>query len=136
MTDPDCLFCKIVAGEIPSKQIHSDDVSITFLDISPWHEGHALVIPRRHVTDALADDAVLAELAPAVVSVGNLLKETLGATACNILTNAGADSGQEVFHAHVHVIPRYADNPGIANLKGSVASDLDEIHARITGNRR
>lgn len=136
MTDPNCLFCKIVAGEIASKQIHSDDASITFLDISPWQEGHALVIPRRHVTDALVDDAVLAELAPAVVAVGNLLKDKLGATACNILTNAGADSGQEVFHAHVHVIPRYADNPGIANLRGVVESDLDQVHARITGNGR
>src|SRR5690606_9147645 len=120
----------------PSKQIHSDDASVTFLDISPWQEGHALVIPRRHVADALADESVLAELAPAVVAVGNLLKERLGASACNILTNAGADSGQEVFHAHVHVIPRYADNPGIANLRGPVESDLDEVHARITGKGR
>lgn len=136
MTESDCLFCRIVSGEIPSKQIHSDDASVTFLDISPWQEGHALVIPRRHVADALADESVLAELAPAVVAVGNLLKERLGASACNILTNAGADSGQEVFHAHVHVIPRYADNPGIANLRGPVESDLDEVHARITGQGR
>lgn len=136
MTDPDCLFCKIVAGEIPSKQIHSDDVCVGFLDISPWQEGHALVIPRRHVTDALADEEVLAELGPAVVKVGNLLRKRLGATACNILTNAGADSGQEVFHAHVHVIPRYADNPGIANLRSRVESDLDDVHARILGNGR
>lgn len=136
MTDPDCLFCKIASGDVPSKQIHSDDVSVAFLDISPWQEGHALVIPRRHVTDALADEEVLAELGPAVVEVGNLLRERLGATACNILTNAGADSGQEVFHAHVHVIPRYADNPGIANLRSSVESDLDDVHARIIGNGR
>lgn len=132
MTDPDCLFCRIIAGQIPSKQIYTDDDVLAFLDINPWQEGHSLVIPRRHVTDALADDAVLAEISPAVVKVGNLLKEKLGATACNILTNAGADSGQEVFHVHVHVIPRYADNPGISNLRGVVDVDLDAIHERIT----
>lgn len=132
MTESDCLFCRIIAGQIPSKQIYTDDDVVAFLDINPWQEGHSLVIPRRHVTDALADDAVLAKISPAVVKVGNLLKEKLGATACNILTNAGADSGQEVFHVHVHVIPRYADNPGISNLRGVVDVDLDAIHERIT----
>lgn len=134
MTDPDCLFCKIVAGEIPSRQIHADEHSITFLDISPWQEGHALVVPRRHVADALSDDDTLATITPAVVAVGRLLKDKLGATGCNILTNAGADSGQEVFHLHVHVIPRYADNPGISNLRGVVEVDQDALHARITGD--
>lgn len=132
MTESDCLFCRIIAGQIPSKQIYADDDVLAFLDINPWQEGHSLVIPRRHVTDALADDAVLAEISPAVVKVGNLLKEKLGATGFNILTNAGADSGQEVFHVHVHVIPRYADNPGISNLRGVVDVDLDAIHERIT----
>ncbi|MCC2593159.1 HIT domain-containing protein [Tessaracoccus sp. OS52] len=131
MSDKDCLFCRMVEGQVPIRQIYSDDIAIAFLDISPWQEGHALVVPRRHVVDVLADDEVLAELSPAVVAVGNLLKDKLSATACNILTNAGADSGQEVFHAHVHVIPRYADNPGIANLRGVVEVDLDAVHARI-----
>lgn len=132
-TADDCLFCRIASGEIPAKQIHTDADTVAFLDINPWQPGHALVIPRRHVVDALADDEVLAQMAPAVVHVGRLLKEKLGASACNILTNAGADSGQEVFHVHVHVIPRYADNPGIANLRTEVAQDLTEVHARITG---
>lgn len=133
MTDPDCLFCRIIAGEVPSKQIYSDDVAVAFLDISPWQKGHALVVPRRHVVDALAADDVLAELSAAVVAVGNLLKDRLGATACNILTNAGPDSGQEVLHAHVHVIPRFPDSPGIANLRGVVDVDLDAVHAAVTG---
>ena len=91
------------------------------------------MIPRRHVVDALADERALAEIAPAVQKVGNLLKEKLGASACNILSNAGADSGQEVFHLHVHVLPRYADNPGIANMRGHIEEDLDSVHARILG---
>lgn len=129
----DCLFCRIIEGEIPSRRIHEDETVIAFLDINPWQLGHTLVIPRRHVVDALADERALAEIAPAVQKVGNLLKEKLGASACNILSNAGADSGQEVFHLHVHVLPRYADNPGIANMRGHIEEDLDSVHARILG---
>ncbi|MDO5094719.1 MAG: HIT domain-containing protein [Propionibacteriaceae bacterium] len=127
----DCLFCRIVADEIPSRRVYENEACLAFLDINPWQPGHTLVIPRRHVIDALTDEAVLAEVAPTVHRVGNLLKERLGATACNILSNAGADSGQEVFHMHVHVLPRYADNPGIANMRGTTADDLADIHARI-----
>ena len=129
----DCLFCRIVEGEIPSKRIHEDETAVAFLDINPWQQGHALVIPRRHVKDVLEDPAALAEIAPAIGTVGDLLKERLGATACNILSNAGADSGQEVFHLHVHVLPRYADNPGISNMRGPVTTDLDQVHARLVG---
>ena len=129
----DCLFCRIVEGEIPSKRIYEDETAVAFLDINPWQQGHALVIPRRHVKDVLEDPAALAEIAPAIGPVGDLLKERLGATACNILSNAGADSGQEVFHLHVHVLPRYADNPGISNMRGPVTTDLDQVHARLVG---
>ena len=129
----DCLFCRIVEGEIPSKRIYEDETAVAFLDINPWQQGHALVIPRRHVKDVLEDPAALAEIAPAIGTVGDLLKERLGATACNILSNAGADSGQEVFHLHVHVLPRYADNPGISNMRGPISDDLDQVHARLVG---
>lgn len=128
----DCLFCAIVAGEIPARMIYEDDAAIAFLDIQPWQEGHALVVPRRHTVDALSDDAVLAEIGPAVARVGRLLKERLGADACNILSNAGPVSGQEVLHTHVHVLPRYADNPGIGGMRGPVASDLDAVWATVT----
>ncbi len=135
MTDPDCLFCRIAAGEIPAKRVYEDDTCIAFLDISPWQKGHTLVIPRRHVPDALADDRVLAEVSPSVVAVARLLQERLDATACNILTNAGPDSGQEVFHAHVHVIPRYPENPGIANLRGEFSESLDDVFETVTRRR-
>ena len=131
----DCLFCRIVEGEIPSKRIYEDETAVAFLDINPWQQGHALVIPRRHVKDVLEDPAALAEIAPAIGTVGDLLKERLGATACNILSNAGADSGQEVFHLHVHVLPRYADNPGISNMRGPVTTDLDQVHAPLDGGQ-
>lgn len=126
-----CLFCRIASGEIPARIIREDETTVAFLDINPWQDGHTLVIPRRHVADVLSDDMVLAELGPAVAAVGRLLEDKLGASACNVLSNAGADSGQEVFHAHVHVLPRYSDSPGIANIRGPVSSDLDAIQARI-----
>lgn len=127
----DCLFCKILAGDIPAKKVYEDDVAFAFLDISPWQEGHTLVVPKRHSTDVLEDDDVLAEIGPAVARVGRLLKEKLGAAACNVLANAGAVSGQEVFHTHVHVIPRYADSPGIGNMRGEVTAGLDEVHQTL-----
>lgn len=128
----DCLFCRIIAGDIPSRKVYEDDDAFAFLDINPWQLGHTLVIPKRHTPDALSDEATLAEVSAAVVRVANLLKERLGATAVNLLSNAGADSGQEVFHTHVHVLPRYADSPGIANIRGRIDVDLDEVHLRIT----
>ncbi len=130
----DCLFCSIIAGDIPSHRIYEDDAVVAFLDINPWQIGHTLVVPRRHTVDALADDDVLAEIGPSVARVGRLLKERLGADACNILSNAGPVSGQEVMHTHVHVLPRYKDNPGIAGMRGRVASSLEDVVRRVVGS--
>ncbi|MBB1509011.1 HIT family protein [Tessaracoccus sp. MC1756] len=127
----DCLFCKIINGDIPSKKIYEDDVAFAFLDISPWQKGHSLVVPKRHTVDILEDDDVLAEIGHAVARVGRLLKEGLGADGFNVLANVGGVSGQEVFHTHVHVIPRYADNPGITNMRGVIDVDLDDVHAAL-----
>ncbi|MDO5676895.1 MAG: HIT family protein [Propionibacteriaceae bacterium] len=127
----DCLFCKIIAGEIPSKKIYEDDVAYAFLDISPWQKGHSLVVPKRHTADVLEDDEVLAEIGHAVARVGRLLKDRLGADGCNVMANVGRVSGQEVFHTHVHVIPRYADNPGIGNMRAEVSVNLDEVHQTL-----
>ncbi|MBK7821447.1 MAG: HIT family protein [Tessaracoccus sp.] len=127
----DCLFCAIAAGDIPSKKVYEDEAAYAFLDIAPWQEGHTLVIPKRHAVDVLEDDAILAEVAPAVARVGRLLKERLGADACNVVSNAGAASGQEVFHAHVHVLPRWDSSPGLSRLKTTVTADLDDVWRRI-----
>ena len=127
----DCLFCALIAGEIPSKRVYEDDAALAFLDIAPWQEGHTVVVPKRHTVDVLADDDALAEIAPAVARVGRLLKERLGADACTVLSNAGAASGQEVFHTPVHVLPRWEDNPGVANMRTRVTADLDDVWRRI-----
>jgi len=129
----DCLFCRIVAGEVPSRQIYADDVAIAFLDISPWHVGHTLVVPRRHVPDLLADPSALAEIAPAISATAALLTQRLGADGINLLSSSGASAGQEVFHLHVHVVPRYPHRPGLRELMVREPNpDLDEVHRRLT----
>lgn len=130
----DCLFCRIVAGEIPSRRVFEDDVAYAFLDIAPWQRGHSLVVPKRHASDALSDPRALAEIAPAVVSVGNLLRTRLQADGVNLLSSVGATAGQEIFHLHVHVVPRYADSPGLAQMvaKGREL-DLDEVARLVAG---
>ena len=112
----DCIFCRIVAGELPSRQVYTDEFAVAFLDINAWHRGHTLVIPRRHVVDLVAGDPSLPEIAPAIDAVARMLKRKLAPDGMNILSSAGMVAGQTVFHAHVHVIPRYADEPGFAHL--------------------
>ena len=135
MTDPDCLFCRIVAGDLPSRQVYADEHAVAFLDTGPWHRGHSLVVPRRHVSDLVTGPVVLPEIAPAVDAVARLLVRTLAADGVNVLSSAGAVAGQEVFHLHVHVVPRYADEPGLGLLVNPVPvpdGELDSVHARIT----
>lgn len=128
-----CLFCAIIAGDIPSKPVYADDHAYAFLDINPFTRGHTLVVPRRHVADVLDPDAPLAEIAPAIGAVSRLLVARLGADGLNMLSNAGAVAGQEVFHLHVHLIPRYAARPGLAALtRHEPGVDLDEVAAALS----
>ncbi len=130
-----CLFCSLVAGDIPSRQVYADEHAIAFLDIGPWKRGHTLVIPRRHVDDVLDPDEALSEIAPAISATARLLTEKLGADGLNLLSSAGVAAGQEVFHLHVHLVPRYADDPGLRGLFDRDPSiDLDEVYAAITGS--
>ncbi|MDR1852433.1 MAG: HIT family protein [Propionibacteriaceae bacterium] len=130
----DCLFCSIIAGEIPSKKVYEDDVAFAFLDIEPFHAGHTLVVPKRHTADLTSDPTAFAELAPSVTKVAELLKEKLDAPALNVLVNSGEVAGQSVFHLHVHVVPRYADNPGIAGMaRRDPDIDVDAVYSKIIG---
>ena len=128
-----CLFCAIVAGDIPSRRVYADDSAIAFLDINPWKRGHTLVVPRRHVDDLLAADEALTEIGPAISATARLLTERLDADGMNLLSSAGGVAGQEVFHLHVHLVPRYADDPGLRRMTTHDPSiDLDEV-ARALG---
>jgi histidine triad (HIT) family protein len=110
--DPDCLFCKIVAGEIPATVISEDERTVTFMDINPATRGHALVVPRTHSRDVLeiAPDDLAAVVRAAQVQA-RTAKERLAADGVNLINSCGAAAWQSVFHFHMHVIPRYADDP-------------------------
>jgi len=108
MRDPDCIFCKIAAGELPATIVGEDERTISFMDISPATRGHALVIPREHSADLLAvEQEDLAAAALAAKGLAGRMKERLGADGVNLLNSCGAVAFQTVFHFHVHVIPRY-----------------------------
>jgi len=121
-----CLFCKIIAGEIPSRRIDEDDHSVSFLDVAPFHRGHTLVVPKRHVESFVADPPTLAEITPAIDRVSRLLITKLDADGMNMFSSAGSVAGQEVFHLHVHLLPRYADASGLRNLFGPKPAATDE----------
>lgn len=130
----DCLFCSIVSGDIASRKVYEDEHAYAFLDIEPWHRGHTLVVPRRHVDDLTGDATVLTEIAPAVSQVSRLLVGRLDADGINMVSSAGPVAGQEVFHLHVHLVPRYGEHPGLANLfRKGVEDDPDEVLQQIVG---
>lgn len=104
----DCLFCKIIAGEIPSHKIYEDEHVFAFLDIGPVSRGHALFVPRVHAEDLSSGSSEDARaLMSAVQKMAPIFLQRLGASAYNIGVNSGADAGQIVFHTHLHFMPRY-----------------------------
>lgn len=110
--DPDCIFCAIVAGEAPAEIVDSDERTVTLMDINPATKGHALVIPRAHSEDLLAigeDD--LRHTAVAAQRVAKRMEATLHPDGFNLLNACRAAAWQTVFHFHIHVIPRYEDDP-------------------------
>jgi histidine triad (HIT) family protein len=112
MRDPDCIFCKIVAGELPATIVGEDERTISFMDIAPATRGHTLVIPREHSADLLSIDAEdLAAVGLAAKRLATRVKQRLGADGVNLLNSCGAVAFQSVFHFHMHVIPRYEGDP-------------------------
>jgi len=104
----DCIFCKIVDGEIPSSKIYEDDDVLAFLDIKPVNPGHTLVIPKKHfenIHDTPND--IFAKAMIAAKKIAGAIQEKLGANGVNIGMNNGKAAGQIVFHAHIHIMPRY-----------------------------
>ena len=105
----ECLFCQILAGDVPSIRIAETERAVAFMDIYPAAPGHALVVPRLHVEDALAAaDEDLAACMALAARVGRAAESQLGATGITYLSLARPDAGQTVFPLHVHVIPRVA----------------------------
>jgi histidine triad (HIT) family protein len=127
--DPDCLFCKIVAGEIPATIVAQDERTIAFMDINPATRGHALVIPREHAADVHAiDPEDLQAVAVVAQRLAGRAVEQLGAAGVNLLNSNGPAAWQTVFHFHLHVIPRYEGDP--LRLPWVPApGDMDDIKA-------
>ena len=108
----DCIFCKIVAGELPATVVDEDERTIAFMDISPATRGHALVIPRDHVADLHEIGAQdLAACTAAAQRLAARMRERLGADGVNVINSCGSAAWQTVFHFHLHVIPRYVGDP-------------------------
>jgi histidine triad (HIT) family protein len=125
----DCIFCDIVAGNIPSTRVHEDDRTVAFMDVNPGTRGHLLVVPKAHVADVreIADED-LAAVARTARDLAARVLDRLGADGVNIIQNNGAAAWQTVFHYHVHVIPRYESDP--LKLPWTPApGDEDEIKA-------
>jgi histidine triad (HIT) family protein len=110
--DPDCIFCKVIAGEIPGQIVDSDERTVTVMDINPATRGHVVVIPREHAENLLAvSEEDLAATMAAVRRMVERMNATIAPAGFNVLNNMGRAAWQSIFHFHVHVIPRYADDP-------------------------
>lgn len=140
MSEETCIFCLIAKGKIPCAKVYEDDRILAFLDLSPVHPGHTLVIPKEHYKDMLH---VPCELGPAIFSalkkVGSAVMSATGASGFNIMQNNGSSAGQAVFHIHWHIIPRfdgdnlsmweqgkYPDAAAMQSMAAKVASFLEK----------
>jgi histidine triad (HIT) family protein len=123
----DCIFCKIVAGELPSERVHEDEHTVAFMDINPWVRGHALVVPRQHSRNLYeVDDEHLHHTAVAAKRLALRMRDTLGCDGVNLLNSSEPAAWQTVFHFHVHVIPRY-DGDGLRTPGAPGSPDEDEL---------
>ena len=136
-TDPDCIFCKIIAGEIPSFKIYEDSETFAFMDINPANEGHALVIPREHAADvhAVSTEAIAATVVTAK-KIATAIERTVNPDGLNLLQCNGPAAAQSVLHFHMHVLPRF-DNDELKLNWGLQPGNMDAIGAlaeRIRAN--
>jgi len=104
----DCIFCKIIKGEVPSDKVYEDDICFAFLSINPNNYGHTLLIPKKHYANYFeTPDDVIEYLAIQSKRLGQSIKKAVEAGGMNIITNIERPAGQVVFHTHIHLIPRY-----------------------------
>ena len=136
-TDPDCIFCKIVANEIPCDKLREDEATLAFMDINPVNPGHALIVHKAHHTDLFeipADNA--AAVMRTAQDVAKAVQATLEPAGMNLLQCNGPAAKQSVPHFHMHVIPRHMED-GLTMNWDLVQGDMDDIGAlaeKIRGN--
>jgi|AKZA01.1.fsa_nt_gi Diadenosine tetraphosphate (Ap4A) hydrolase and other HIT family hydrolases len=130
----DCIFCKIINKEIPSKIIYEDAICLAFLDISPATKGHTLVIPKKHYQNFLdIDSDTLQHITTITQKLAKKILRNVDAKGCNILTNTGLEAGQTVFHFHIHIIPRFneKDPVTLSLVDNSNIYDIEEVYQLI-----
>lgn len=123
----DCIFCKIIAGEIPSFKLYEDDVTFAFMDINPANDGHALVIPKEHSKDvhAVSDEAIASTVVTAK-KIAGAVEKSVAPGGINLVQCNGAAAGQSVFHFHMHILPR-RDGDDLKMNWGLKPGDMDAI---------
>lgn len=137
MTDPNCIFCKIITGDIPSRKVYEDETCYAFMDIAPFEKGHTLIVPKDHIsllTDLPAE--TLTTLILATQKVARHIVKTLGCDGFNLLQNNGECATQTVPHVHFHIIPRW-NNTKVgwhSEKKYDSEEEIIEIHNRIAIN--
>lgn len=110
MAQENCIFCKILKGDIPSRKVYEDEDFIVIMDVEPATKGHCLVLPKEHYANLFEmPEELAAKVLPVAKKVASHLKETLGCEGLNLVQNNGEVAGQTVHHFHMHLIPRYAD---------------------------
>jgi len=128
-SDPDCIFCKIIAGDIPSFKVYEDDKTLAFMDINPGNPGHVLVVPKAHspnIFEVPLDDMAVAMVT--VQKVARAVRATLDPFGLNIVQANGPGAAQSVQHVHWHVLPR-AEGDELKLNWGLVPGDMDAIGA-------
>ena len=124
MKDENCIFCKIAAGEIPGAKLYEDDLFRVVLDLGPANKGHCLVIPKDHYANVFEMPEEVAGKAFIVAKrIATKMQEVTGCDGVNILQNNGPAAGQTVFHFHMHIIPRWENDPEMITWKPGELTD-------------
>jgi histidine triad (HIT) family protein len=126
----DCVFCNIIEGEIPSHKVYEDENVVAFLDANPVSKGHTLVVPKKHVEN-IHESEGMDYMWNAIFKVSNAVKAAFNPEGININQNNGALAGQEVFHLHFHVTPRYDGSEIDLEYDRSELEEGDEISGAI-----
>lgn len=133
MKDENCIFCKILAGEIPSTAVYEDDDFKAILDVNPAARGHVIILPKNHAANIYElPDEDASKIMIVAKKIATAIEKTYHCDGVNILQNNGEAAGQTVFHLHVHVIPRFkGDTVNIGWKQGDMPEDLDAICKEI-----
>lgn len=129
MVDPNCIFCKIAGGEIPTATLYEDADFRVIMDVSPASKGHALILPKEHFANVYElSDELASKVFVLAKKMVTKLKDIVGCDGYNILQNNGVAAGQTVFHFHMHLIPRYEnDEVNIGWAPGTLTDEVREL---------